>query len=230
MDIGKKKVSFPMVANYNSVVRYFVECGLDAQFIMPPKMTRRTLEIGSRYSPDYVCAPFKSTLGSMIDALEAGADTLVMTMGLCRLGYYGELQEQIIRDLGYNFEMINLAEYTTGKNRDYLKALRRINPKMSLAKFTLAAAEGLKMVEYIDEIEAEYYRNCGFELNKGDYKKALNRFYLAMNMAKSKKDVEEGYREAKREFNRIPMDKPEQPLRVGIFADNFTNMYPFTHL
>lgn len=47
---------------------------------------------------------------------------------------------------------------------------------MSLAKFTLAAAEGLKMVEYIDEIEAEYYRNCGFELNKGDYKKALNRF------------------------------------------------------
>ena len=60
-----------MVANYNSVVRYFVECGLDAQFIMPPKMTRRTLEIGSRYSPDYVCAPFKSTLGSMIDALDA---------------------------------------------------------------------------------------------------------------------------------------------------------------
>ena len=54
MDIGKKKVSFPMVANYNSVIRYFVECGLDAQFIMPPKMTRRTLEIGSRYSPDYV--------------------------------------------------------------------------------------------------------------------------------------------------------------------------------
>ena len=48
---------------------------------------------------------------------EAGADTLVMTMGLCRLGYYGELQEQIIRDLGYNFEMINLAEYTTGQEQ-----------------------------------------------------------------------------------------------------------------
>lgn len=50
-------------------------------------------------------------------------------------------------------------------------------------------------------------------------RKQLNRFYLAMNMAKSKKDVEEGYREAKREFNRIPMDKPEQPLRVGIVGE-----------
>ncbi len=36
VDIGKKKVSFPMVANYNSVVRYFVECGLDT-VIMPPE-------------------------------------------------------------------------------------------------------------------------------------------------------------------------------------------------
>lgn len=58
MDIGKKKVSFPMVANYDSVVRYFVECGLDAQFIMPPKMTRRITGDWSRYSPDYVCASF----------------------------------------------------------------------------------------------------------------------------------------------------------------------------
>ena len=87
MDIGKKKVSFPMVANYNSVVRYFVECGLDAQFIMPPKMTRRTLEIGSRYSPDYVCAPFKSTLGSMIAGSRSrypGYDHGIMPPGLLR--------------------------------------------------------------------------------------------------------------------------------------------------
>ena len=62
---------------------------------MQPPMTNRTLDIGSRYSPDSVCTPFKSTLGSMIDALEAGADTLIMTLGLCRLGYYGELQEKI---------------------------------------------------------------------------------------------------------------------------------------
>lgn len=230
MDIGKKKVSFPMVANYNCVIKYFVECGLNAQFIMPPKMTKRTIDIGARYSPDYVCTPFKSTLGSMIDALEAGADTLVMAMGLCRLGYYAELQEQILRDLGYQFEMINLSEYSTGKNRDYLKALKRINPKMSLPKFTIAVAEGLKMVEYIDEIEEEYYKNCGFEVNKGDYKKVLERFYLAMNLASSRKEVEDAYHEAKREFNRIPLNKPEQPLRVGIVGEYFTIMDAFSNL
>ncbi len=225
-----KKVSFPMIAHYNSAVKYFIEVGLGAQFIMPPKMTRRTMEIGAKLSPDYVCAPFKSTMGSMIDALEAGADTIVMSMGLCRLGYYGELQEQIIRDMGYKFEMVNLAEFTTGKNRDYLKALKKISPKISWTKATLAIAEGLKMVEYIDEIEAEYYKNCGFETEKGAYKKALDKFYLAMDLASCRKDVEEGYREAKREFARIPLDKPEEPVRVGIVGEYFTIMDAFSNL
>lgn len=93
-------------------------------------MTNQTIAVGSRYSPDSVCTPFKSSLGSLIDALDAGADTLIMTMGLCRLGYYGELQEKILRDLGYEFEFINLSEYSTGDPRDYVKALRRINPKV----------------------------------------------------------------------------------------------------
>ena len=34
--------------------------------------------MGSRYSPDYVCTPFKTMLGNMIEALEAGANTLIM--------------------------------------------------------------------------------------------------------------------------------------------------------
>ncbi len=230
IDTQKKKVSFPRVAHYNSVIKYFIEVCLGAEYIMPPEMTKRTIEIGSKLSPDYVCAPFKSTLGSSIDALEAGADTLIMTMGLCRLGYYGELQEQILKEAGYEFEMINFAEYTTGKYRDYLKVLKKINPSISWRRIMSSVLEGLKMVEYIDEIEAEYYKNCGFELHKGDYKKVLDKFYLAMELADSKKAVEKGYREAKKALHEIPIDKPEQPVRVGIVGEYFTIMDPFSNL
>ena len=139
------KVSFPMIARYNYAIRYIVENGLDIKYVMQPRMTRRTMELGSRYSPDSVCTPFKSTLGSMIEALEAGANTILMTNGLCRLGYYGELQEQILRDLGYQFEFVNLSEYTTGKKRDYLKAVKRLNPKFKVARLTAAGIEGIKM-------------------------------------------------------------------------------------
>lgn len=103
----KKHVAFPLFSHYNLCIKYFVEQALYAEYIMQPPMTNRTMEIGSRYSPDSVCTPFKSSLGSLIDALEAGADTLVMTLGLCRLGYYGELQEKILRELGYEFDFVN---------------------------------------------------------------------------------------------------------------------------
>jgi predicted nucleotide-binding protein (sugar kinase/HSP70/actin superfamily) len=106
----KKKVSFPRYANYNCAMKYILENGLDVTCVLQPPLTQHTLEIGSKYSPDFVCTPFKTSLGSEIEALEAGADTLVMTYGLCKLGYYGELQEQILRDLGYQFEFVNMTE------------------------------------------------------------------------------------------------------------------------
>ena len=105
-----KKVSFPEFNHYNYALKYFIEQGLEADYVMAPQMTVRTMDRGAKNSPDYVCTPFKTTLGSMMDALEAGADTLIMVMGLCRLGYYAELQEQVLRDLGYEFDFINLAQ------------------------------------------------------------------------------------------------------------------------
>lgn len=229
-EITTKKVAFPRFGHYNLCIKYFVEQGMNTKYILQPPMTRRTMEIGSRYSPDYVCSPFKVTLGSMIDALEAGADTIVMTMGLCRLGYYGELQEQILRELGYEFDFINLSEYSTGNMKDYLKALHRINPKASLARMAKVMMETLKMLTYLDEMEAEYYKNCGFEVNRGDYKKAWNRLQASMQMAAGSRDIEEAYQRAKQEFESIPLDKPDQPLRVGVIGEYYTVMDAFSNL
>lgn len=225
-----RKAAFPMIAGYNRAIRYIVENGLEIQYVKQPAMTKRTMELGSRYSPDSVCTPFKSTLGSMIEALEAGADTIIMTFGLCRLGYYGELQEEILRGLGYQFDFVNLSEYDTGKKKDYLKAVKRLNPKYKIAKLTAAALEGVKMAEYIDELESEYYKNCGFEQEKGSYRKALERFLREMDSASSKSEIESGYQKAKDAFAGIPLYKPETYLRVGVIGEYFTVMDSFSNL
>ena len=96
-DMFMRKISFPRYAEYNCAFRYIFEEAMDVRCIQPPAITKRTMELGAKYSPEFVCTPFKITLGSMIEALEAGANTLLMVHGLCRLGYYGELQEQIDR-------------------------------------------------------------------------------------------------------------------------------------
>ncbi|MDO4483674.1 MAG: hypothetical protein Q4C54_04370 [Clostridia bacterium] len=225
----RKRCALPRYGNYNCVFRYLLEKGVNVKCILPPEITRKTVDIGARNSPDFVCVPFKTLLGSMIEALEAGADTLIMPGGACRLGYYGELHEQILRDMGYEFEMINIAEYgDLGKN--ILKIIKRINPKAKVSAFLMAALDAVKMLDYVDEITAQMYQNCGFEINKGEYKKAYNRFLSDMFRAESRNDIEDGYKRVKDAFAAIAIDKPEHPLRVGLLGEYFTIMDPPSNL
>ncbi len=229
-EVKMRSVSFPQYAEYSCAFKYIVEQALGCKYVVPPALTKRTMELGTKYSPDFVCTPFKTILGSMIEALEAGADTLLMTHGLCRLGYYGELAEQILRDLGYQFDFINLSDYDMSKKKEYIRIVRRFNPKVNYARFLVQFMEGLRMVEYVDEITCEYYKNCGFDPSGGGYKRAYQDFLTAMRTAQSRADVEAGYRAAKRELQSIPLDKPQRPLRVGVVGEFYTVMDAFSNL
>ena len=106
---AKTRVAFFRYSYYDIAFRFFVEHVLNAEFVCLPEANRQTLERGAAQSNDFVCAPFKHILGNYMEALDAGADVLVQFTGPCRLGYYGELQESILRDMGYEFEMLNFA-------------------------------------------------------------------------------------------------------------------------
>ena len=225
-----KKVAVFRYAEYNCAIKFFLENGLEVECILPPPLTGRTVEIGMKNSPDFVCTPFKTVLGSQIEALEAGADTLVTVFGLCKLGYYGELEEQILCDMGYDFDFVNLSEYNTGKKRNFLRAIKRINPKVNYAKLLTATIDTIKMVDYLDEITGEYYQNCGFEIEKGAYRRAYNKFLSELYAASSRRDIEEAYRRVKETFSQIETNKPENPIRIGIVGELYTAMDAFSNL
>ena len=78
--------------------------------ILPPRPTEETISYGTKYAPEFACYPFKIVLGTYVQVLEAGANTLVSSGGVgpCRAGLYTTLQEKILKDLGYKFEMITM--------------------------------------------------------------------------------------------------------------------------
>ena len=80
-----------------------------------------------------MCTPFKHILGDFAEALDLGADILIQFGGPCRLGYYGELQESILRDMGYEFIMMNFAR---GIELGYIgwakEVLKTVNPNIDV--------------------------------------------------------------------------------------------------
>ena len=54
------------MANYYVPAKYLLSHILNHEVIVSPKITNKTIELGSKYSPDFVCTPFKYTLGTII--------------------------------------------------------------------------------------------------------------------------------------------------------------------
>lgn len=224
-----RKVALPRYGEYNCALKYLVEQGFEARCILPPPLSRRTGDLGAKNSPDLVCTPFKTTLGSMIEALEAGADTIIMVPGACRLNYFGELQEQILRDMGFSFQFINLSLYNTGNIKDILRALKVLNPRCSMVKAGRALYEAVRMVEHLDDLTSLYYQNCGFDPS-GTWPKIYRKFIADMYDAQSLAEIRAGYRGANDAFAEIPLKKPQDPIRIGIIGDYYTVMDPFSNL
>ena len=225
----QRNVALPRYGEYNCVLKYIVEQGFEARCVLPPPLSRRTEDLGARSSPDLVCTPFKTTLGSMIEALEAGADTIIMVPGACRLNYFGELQEQILRDMGFSFQFINLSLYNTGNIKDILRALKVLNPRCSMVKAGRALYEAVRMVEHLDDLTSLYYQNCGFDPS-GTWPKIYRKFIADMYDAQSLAEIRAGYRGANDAFAEIPLKKPQDPIRIGIIGDYYTVMDPFSNL
>ncbi len=226
---NKKKIATARYAEYSAAFKYLVEQGLDCEFIVQPPMTQRTEKLGEKYAPDTVCTPFKTVLGTIIEALEAGADTIVFPNGTCKLSYYAELLDKILHDEGYECEFINLNYYMMRKNpKSYAEMFKDINPKIKPSHLVAAGMDTIKIMDYLDEITYEYYKGCGFDAT-GGWQRAYKRFIAAMYRVDSREAIEKAYNDVKQEFESVPLNKPLHPLKVGVVGEFYTVMDAFSN-
>lgn len=100
------KLGIPRFGLYSTTIKSFLE-SLGVEVIMPTKITREMIKAGAANSSDFMCFPFKYTLGQEIYCLEQGATDLLFynSCGVCRLKHYHQIQELTLKELGYHFKM-----------------------------------------------------------------------------------------------------------------------------
>ena len=220
------KIAFPYIGDYHVPAKFFIEKALGKEVVMPPKITKKTVEIGNKNSPEFVCSPFKYTLGTLIEALEMGADTLIQLGGGCRYGYYAEVQEKILKDLGYNFEMVNLINNGKPNFLGIYRKLKKISPKMSIFKFIYAWFLPSKMVIYMDIIDSYIRENIAFELEEGSFESLKKLMLLDFSKINNFKELKNKFNYYKEEFRKLKVRKPNDFYKVGIIGELYTIMEP----
>jgi len=228
------KVTFPHMGNAWIVIQTLFE-SLNIEVVIPPINSKRTLQLGTRLSPEAACLPLKLNLGNYIEAANEGADTIVITGGIgpCRFGYYGEMERQILRDAGYAYDVVTLEppdgsllglagriRYLAGSRNSWVKILKAL-------RFAYLKSVALDRVE--DLIHAARPRLPNPRETEKLYEDAKIRLAHTMTdigVKDTVRWVQESIRERQGELN--PSEQFGKPLRIGIIGEIYTILDPYS--
>ena len=222
------KISFPHIGNYYIPISYLIKKITRQEVIIPSKITKKTIELGSKYSPDLVCTPFKYNLGNYIESLEKGATILLQAGGGCRYGYYGELQEKILKDLNYKFEFINFMKNNHVSVKKVYKFAKKNNKKLNIFNYIYYLINTIIIILIIDKFE-EYIRlNKGFEEIKNSFNKVHKELLKELQDKISLIKLLKINRKYNNKFKSIKIKKTKNNLKVALVGELFSLMEPYS--
>lgn len=227
--MDKHILSFPHVGDYSIPIEYLLKHIVNVDIMVAPKITNLTIELGTKYSPEFVCTPFKYTLGTFIEALEAGADILLQGGGGCRYGYYCELQEKILDDLGYDFKYINLVTKGKSNPKKIYKEFKKIDPNFKVIRALYYLLVTKQMVKYMDKIDHYIRKNIGFEVEKGSFEELKEEMLNSFVKVNNPISLFFLYQKYLKYFKKLKVSKPSKPIKVGVIGELYTIMEPFAN-
>ena len=228
MAVIEKIVCAPKIGDYHILTDILIERLLNYKTMLCPPMTKRTLELGARHSPDMICTPFKITLGNFIEAAEMGANMFVMPGAGCRLGFYDILQKRVLLDLGYECEMFTLFDYIPTVKRLF-KSFEDENPDLTKEEFNAVLDIVVKIAVDMDHLAHDVRRNMAFEVNKGEHEKYYHAYLNEVKTAQSVPEAEDIGVKYKEKLESVITNKPNRPIKIGIIGEIYVVAEPFSN-
>lgn len=227
------RITIPHLGNvYLAVKILFDSLGLD--YIIPPLNSKEALRLGSKYSPEEICLPFKLMVGNYIASVESGADTvlLVGSCGPCRFGEYSELQMRILKQLGHNIEFIIMDPVSSIGLNELFKRVRKVgstSKKSALSKMgsIFLAFTAMKL---IDEIEAAAHTIAGYETNPGEAKGLLSSCKKEVFKCSDPIKAVNILKQYSNRLKAITVDYTKKPLKIAVIGEIYTVIEPFSNL
>ena len=221
------KVAFPHMGNvYIGWAAALKKLGVEP--LVPPRTSKKTLELANKYSPESICLPYKMVLGNFLQAIEKDVDYVAMisSPGICRLGEYGQSIKHVLTEMGYGNKYIELQLYD-GFNGMYkfLSEISDGNPVAIVKAINIA----IRKIFVLDRIENlfSYYR--AREITFGTAEKHYNKALALIIDAGNTKELRQAEKEAIEEIKKTPIDKNREVINVEITGEIFLVQEPFSN-
>lgn len=219
------KITFPAMGHMNIAVKSLLS-GLKLDVVPPPPISKRTFELGIKNSPEFACLPLKINVGNFIEAMEQGADTIVMVggWGPCRFGYYAQVERDILEGLGYHFKMIVL-EAPDSRLPDLADQVRNLGENVSLGEAIKAIRFAWHKLSAIERLERRLDYVLPRAWEKSQAEMLYDRAIADIDAAENWEQVRDLARHAEQALGALPLSK-ETPLKIGLVGEIYTLLEP----
>ncbi len=223
------KAAFGHMGTLTPIIEMILE-DLGRESITPNRPTRHTLMLGAKYAPEFACIPFKIVLGTYLEGLQRGADTLMSGGGYgpCRAGLYGELHGRILNDLGYNFDFIFFWP-PLRKPGHFHRQMHKLKGSHSWSYLWKTIKKAYSKLSVLDDLELKAQSIRPREDLYGSTSRAFDKAYSLMCRAKTDSEIREAGEEARQIMDRVPHDQSRQPLKVGVIGEIYVQLEPFAN-
>ncbi|MHB1043949.1 MAG: CoA protein activase [Eubacteriales bacterium] len=225
------KITFPHMGESYRTFKMLLE-DLGNEVIVPPRPSKRTLDLGVLYTPEFACLPLKILLGTYLETAELGADTIVTTGGVgpCRAGEYAMLHQKILDDLGYRFKIIvfeppRLHPFNFIRN---VMALNRAH--VSIKGIIAHIKRAWRKLQALDNAEKLSHVVRPREVNRGSATRVYRKVLDWIDQAYTTEQIVEAEAAALQALRSIPLDPERDVLRVGIVGEIYVLMEPASNL
>lgn len=228
---GKSRiVSFPHMGNIYIPINAMLKA-MGANVLIPPANNKETLTIGTRHSAETVCLPYKLNLGNYIQALEAGANVLIMFQapGTCRLGNYASMAEAKLKELGYDFEMVVFDMYK-GKLIEISRKFAQATGSRSFRKAIYGIRLGFEKFNALDAIERKLFYTRPREIRQGSAERIYNTGKTLIDQAENIPKIREAVKSTLDSFNSVQTDENKDVLKVYLTGEFFVLLDSFTNM
>ncbi|SFI14264.1 Predicted nucleotide-binding protein, sugar kinase/HSP70/actin superfamily [Tindallia magadiensis] len=219
------KVTFPYMGTTVVYKKLLEMLGHDV--IMAPKPTRKTINIGVKYSPEFACFPLKVIMGSYFEAIQKGAEVIVTSggNGPCRAGFYEKVHQKILESEGYDVDFIVFDSMFRDPGTFYENMIR-LKGKTPWHKVLKAMVFIYDMIGKLDHLEKMVQGIRAHEKNPGETTRLWEKIQHDFDQAFTFQALKEAFANGKEKLKMIPTKEigESERIRIGIVGEIYVVM------
>lgn len=195
--------------------------------VAPPPISQETIALGAKHAPELACFPFKVCLGSYLQAIRSGADTVLMAGGCgpCRFGVYAEVQRSILRSLGYDVDFVIL-EPLASEGPRFWRELHRFLGWKRILRLPSAIYLAWRKLLFLDVLADCCRMLIPRELEAGSLDRLSQRYRKRLDTLTSVEEIKLLSARLLEELAELPLDREKPLLKFKVGGEIYMVVEP----